>query len=57
VFMANRPFVLSIMTTYLSDEKDGARAITDVTRAAFAYFDMVGRASEYGRVISVHNAR
>ena len=57
VFAQNRPFVLCVMTSYLSDEKEGARAIQKVTAAAFPYFDMVGRASEYGRVISPRNAR
>ena len=57
VFAQNRPFVLSVMTTYLSDEKDGAKAIESVARAVFPYFDMVGRASEYGRVISPRNSR
>lgn len=57
VFAQNRPFVLSVMTTYLSDEKDGAKAIENVARTVFPYFDMVGRASEYGRVISPRNSR
>lgn len=57
VFAQNRPFVLCVMATYLSDEKDGANAIRDVAAAAFPYFDLVGRASEYGRVISPRNGR
>jgi len=57
VFATNRPFVICVMTTYLSDEKEGEKAIENVARAAFPYFDMVGRASEYGRVISPRNGR
>jgi beta-lactamase class A len=57
VFAQKRPFVLSVMTTYLSDEKDGAKAIESVARAVFPYFDMMGRATEYGRVISERNSR
>lgn len=57
VFATNRPFVICVMTTYLSDEKEGEKAIEDVARAVFPYFDMVGRGSEYGRVISPRNGR
>jgi beta-lactamase class A len=52
VFVPNRPFVLCIMATYLHNEKEGEKAITDITAAAYSYFDRLGRASEYGRVIS-----
>jgi beta-lactamase class A len=57
VYATNRPFVLCVMTTYLSDERDGERAIRDVAGAAFPYFDMVGRASEYGRVVSERDSK
>jgi beta-lactamase class A len=57
VFATNRPFVLCVMTTYLSDERDGAKAIQEVAAAVFPYFDMVGRASEYGRVVSPRDSR
>jgi beta-lactamase class A len=57
VFATNRPFVICVMTTYLSDEKEGENAIENVARVVFPYFDMVGRASEYGRVISPRNGR
>lgn len=52
VWAQNRPFVLCVMTTYLSDPKAGEAAITRITRASYDYFDRVGRASSYGRVIS-----
>jgi beta-lactamase class A len=46
------PFVLSVMTTYLTDGKEGERAIEDAARLAYAYFDRLSRSSPYGRVIS-----
>jgi beta-lactamase class A len=46
------PFVMSVMTTYLSHEDEGERAIEDVARLAYAYFERLGRSSPYGRVIS-----
>jgi beta-lactamase class A len=48
----NRPLVLGVMTTYLAHDEDGERAIEEVTRLAYAYFDRLSRASAYGRVIS-----
>ncbi len=46
------PFLLSVMTTYLSDGNEGERAIREVARLAYAYFDRLGRSSPYGRIIS-----
>ena len=46
------PFVMTVMTTYLSNEAEGERAIEDVARLAYAYFDRLARSSPYGRVIS-----
>jgi beta-lactamase class A len=55
VFVPNRPFAISVMTTFLHDERKGAEAISNVAEIAYRYFDRVARASEYGRVISVRN--
>lgn len=52
VLVKNRPFILCLMTAYLKDEKDGSAAIRKITSLAYSYFDRVGRASEYGRVVS-----
>jgi beta-lactamase class A len=46
------PFVLTVMTAYLTHEDQGERAIEDVARIAYAYFDRLARSSPYGRVIS-----
>jgi beta-lactamase class A len=55
VIFANRPYILCVMTTYLRNERDGEEAIAQISRAAYRMFDRLGRASEYGRVISPAN--
>ena len=57
VFAQNRPFLICVMTTYLRHERDGENAISDIASAAFRMFERLGRASEYGRVISPSNGR
>ena len=52
VFVKNRPYVLCVMTTYLRDEKEGSAAIRKIAQLTYSYFDRLGRASEYGRVVS-----
>jgi beta-lactamase class A len=55
VFAGSRPFVISVMTTYLRRERDGGDAIVRISTAAYRMFDRLSRASEYGRVISPHD--
>ncbi len=50
--LPGRPFVLTVMTTYLVRDVDGERAIEEIARLAYSYFDRLGRASPYGRVVS-----
>ena len=38
VFVRNRPYVFSVMTTFLRDDGEGERAIEEMSRAAFEYF-------------------
>ena len=52
IFVKNRPYILCVMTAYLRDEKDGKDAIRKIAALTYSYFDRVGRASEYGRVVS-----
>jgi beta-lactamase class A len=56
VIFASRPYILCVMTTYLRSERDGEEAIAQISRAAYSMFDRLGRASEYGRVISPANS-
>jgi beta-lactamase class A len=55
VIFTSRPYILCVMTTYLRNERDGEEAIAQISRAAYRMFDRLGRASEYGRVISPAN--
>jgi beta-lactamase class A len=55
VFTGNRPFAISVMTTYLRREKDGGDAIVRIATAAYQLFDRLSRSSQYGRVISLHD--
>src|SRR5213596_1814975 len=52
VFAAHRPFAISVMTAYDRDEKAAERAISDVALEAYHYFEMRGKTSEYGRILS-----
>jgi beta-lactamase class A len=56
IFVEKRPYVLSVMTTYLRRERDGEEAISNISLAAWRMFDRIARASEYGRVISPGNS-
>jgi beta-lactamase class A len=56
VIFASRPYIICVMTTYLRNERDGEEAIAQISRAAYRMFDRLGRASEYGRVISPSNS-
>ena len=55
VFVENRPYVICVMTTYLRRERDGEEVIARISAAAYRMFDRLGRASEYGRVVSPGN--
>lgn len=54
-FVANRPYIICVMTTYLRRERDGEEAITRISAEAYRLFDRLARAGEYGRVISPAN--
>jgi beta-lactamase class A len=56
IFAQGRPFVLCVMTSYLLNERQGEETISKIARAAYLMFDRLGRASEYGRVISPGNS-
>jgi beta-lactamase class A len=56
VWVENRPYVICVMTTYLRREREGEDAISRISLAAYRMFDRLGRASEYGRVVSPGNS-
>jgi beta-lactamase class A len=51
VFAKNRPYVFSMMTSYLADDERGESAIEEASRLAYQYFFRLGTGTEYGRVI------
>jgi beta-lactamase class A len=50
VFAKNRPYVLSVMTTFLKDEAEGERAIEEISRTAYEYFSRLGAGGALGRL-------
>ncbi|HEK86473.1 MAG: serine hydrolase [Candidatus Saccharicenans sp.] len=52
VFLKKHPYVIGIMTTYLSPQVDGNEIIKKIGALAFHYFDRLERSSEYGRIVS-----
>jgi len=55
VFVEGRPYVICVMTAFLSNERDGEQAISKISLDAWRMFDRLSRASEYGRVVSPGN--
>jgi beta-lactamase class A len=55
VFLKNRPYVICVMTTYLTNERAGEEAIARISSLAYGVFDRFSRASDLGRVISPGN--
>jgi len=52
VYARNRPFVFVGMTTFLGDEAAGDKAIEEMARVAYSYFERLGAASELGRLLN-----
>lgn len=48
VLLAGRPYAISVMTTYGRDDESAGRAITEVSRSVFAYFERLARSNAYG---------
>ena len=55
VFVAGRPYVICVMTSFLRNEREGEEAITKVSLETWRMFDRLSRATEYGRVVSPGN--
>ncbi len=51
IFAKNRPFVISVMTSYDRDECAAERAISAIALEAYQCFEMRGKTTEYGRVL------
>jgi len=52
VDLPGRPYVVSIMTTYLRRDADGEAAIKEISAALFDTFDRLARSSNLGRIIT-----
>jgi beta-lactamase class A len=55
VFVPNRPFAISVMTSWDRDEMGAERAIGEIGLEAYRYFEMRGKTSEYGRILPSEN--
>ncbi|HEV2399201.1 MAG TPA: serine hydrolase [Candidatus Sulfotelmatobacter sp.] len=55
IFVEGRPYVLCVMTAFLTNERDGEEAISKISLETWRMFDRLSRASEYGRVVSPGN--
>ncbi len=49
VFLKQRPYVISVMTTYARDEHAASEAISRISLIAYRYFEAVAIGSDYGR--------
>jgi beta-lactamase class A len=52
VDVPGRPYAVSIETTFLKNDEDGAAAIREISAALYEMFDRLARSSDLGRVIS-----
>jgi beta-lactamase class A len=48
VLLEEHPYFLSVMTTYAGDEAAAERAITDVSRRVYSYFDRIAHSNPQG---------
>lgn len=48
VYLQNRPYIISVMTTYNADPEGTARTITEVSRKVFSYFERLARSNSFG---------
>lgn len=51
VFAKNRPYVFAVMMTFLKSEVEGERAMEELSRAAYDYFNRLGEGGSLGRRI------
>ena len=51
VFVPGRPFAIAVMTTFGRNEAESEQSISRIARAAWSYFDRVGKSSPLGRIV------
>ncbi len=52
VLLKKHPYVICVMTTFLSPQTDGNAIIRKIGQLVYRHFDRLERSSEYGRIIS-----
>jgi len=52
VDLEGRPYLLCAMTSFLADDTDGDRVITEISRAAWRYFRRLAKAGVEGRLLA-----
>jgi beta-lactamase class A len=48
VLLEGRPYVLSVMTTYVADDAAAERAITDISRRVYSYIERLAHSNVHG---------
>jgi beta-lactamase class A len=48
VYLAGKPYAISVMTTFDKDPDTAATAITEVSRRVFSYFERLARSNSFG---------
>jgi beta-lactamase class A len=56
IFTGNRPYILCVMSTYLRNERAAGDAISRISGETYRMFDRLSRASNLGRVVSLHDS-
>ncbi|HKS56713.1 MAG TPA: serine hydrolase [Steroidobacteraceae bacterium] len=51
VFVPGRPFAIAVMTTFSGDDIAAEQCIARIAKAAWSYFDRVGKSSDLGRIV------
>ena len=51
VYLENNPYIICVMTKMLSDDTDGGKIITDISKNAYSYFERKANSNQYGRRI------
>lgn len=51
VYVENRPFVIAVMTNWVTEPDVAERTIAQIARVAYAYFSRLGSGNEYGHTL------
>ncbi|MHB1051274.1 MAG: serine hydrolase [Bacteroidota bacterium] len=51
VYLDNNPYIIVVMTKMLAAESDGAAIITEISKAAYRYYERKANSNQYGRRI------